>query len=145
MSTIKSFEELNKQELIAVGKMFGTDLPNAMNKPKMLEELSNDGVTIEEYLKQVGPPEEDADEPVELAALDDTPLEEEAPAPEVDEDDGYIVKMTRKNKTYQVRGYEFTQDHPYALVREEDADYLVESGGFRIAGPKEIREYYGRL
>jgi hypothetical protein len=55
-----------------------------------------------------------------------------------------LVKMTRRNWSYQTRGYYFTRDHPFQLVAEDDADYLVEEdGGFQIASPKEAREYYG--
>lgn len=140
------FEDLTKPELVAVGEMFGTDIHPNTAKPKMISMLGDDGVTVQMYLDAVAKTETpDEDEPVELTKFDDAPLDDDPEEPEVDEDEAYIVKMTRKNKTYQVRGYEFTQDHPYALVREDDADYLIETGGFRIAGPKEIKEYYGRL
>jgi hypothetical protein len=51
--------------------------------------------------------------------------------------------MIRANNTYQIRGYTFKQSHPFALVKEKDADYLIEvDGGFRMASPKEAREFY---
>jgi hypothetical protein len=55
-----------------------------------------------------------------------------------------LIKMTRPNFSYEIRGYKFTKQHPYVLVEEDDADYLIETdGGFRLASPKELRDFYG--
>ena len=143
MAVPTSFETMNKEELVALAGNFGTDLDMQMTKTAMLQTLKDDGVTFGMYKQSLTP---DPDEALELAAFDDTPLREEEPEPDevVDEEDTYVLRMTRKNKTYQIRGYQFTQDHPYALVKEEDADFLIDQGGFRMAGPREITEYYAK-
>lgn len=59
-------------------------------------------------------------------------------------EDEYLIKMVRDNPLYQVRGYTFTADHPYALVKADDAMYILEKeDGFRQAYPQELQEFYG--
>lgn len=56
----------------------------------------------------------------------------------------YLIKMVRDNPQFNVMGVKFTQEHPYALVRPEIADYLLtKEDGFRQATPSELREFYG--
>jgi hypothetical protein len=55
-----------------------------------------------------------------------------------------LLKMLRANKTYEIRGVIFKDDHPFALVPESDAEYIVENDpGFRYATPREAQEFYG--
>ena len=138
-----SFNDMNNDELLAVAEQFAVDgVSNRQKKETILKKIEEDGVTFEMWRSLQ---EEIEDEQEDLAELDQTPLNE--PVTEEAEGDGQeeiLVKMTRRNKTYEVRGYRFTQQHPYALVKEEDADYLIEfGGGFRQASPKEAREFYG--
>lgn len=137
------FEELTVPELKAVAEQFAVDLDGITKKADIVAEIKTLGVTWQMYADTLEPVEED--EPVELTALDVAPLAEDAAEPVEEEDEELIVvKMVRANFTYEIRGYRFTRQHPYALVKEEDADYLVEvDGGFRMASPREIREFYG--
>lgn len=58
-------------------------------------------------------------------------------------EDQFLIKMVRPNLRYDVRGYTFTQSHPYALVSASDADYILEKEqGFQMATPSELREFY---
>jgi len=60
-------------------------------------------------------------------------------APEV-----ILLKMERDNPSYQIRGHKFTRDNPFALVKTEDASYILEHiDGFKQASPKEAKEFYG--
>lgn len=66
----------------------------------------------------------------------------EKPKPQVREK--FLIKMVRDNPVFEVRGVRFTQSHPYALVPEGMADYLLtREDGFRMATPGELREFYG--
>lgn len=138
---MSDLEKYNKDELLAMADQFGSDQVNArMKKETIIKELEKDGITAEMYegLKVVDP-----DEPVELALLDDAPLNK-APEPE-NEEDMVLVRMTRKNHSYEIRGHKFTQQHPYALVGEDDAEFLVTHvKGFRDATRAEIREFYSQ-
>lgn len=137
MTTATQLNDLTKLELLAAAEQFGVDAKSSMSKGDLVAALDLDGVTIE-LIRGFAPVEDDesAEAPVEI---------EEAPAEEADdeEEDVHLLRMTRTNGTYEIRGYVFKRDHPFALVKESDADYLIEvDGGFRVASPKEAREYY---
>lgn len=140
----KKFEDLTLPELKVVAQQFAVDLEGKTKKADIIAEITAMGVDWKMYEATLEPVEEEEEE---LFVDPLTVLEEadEEPAPvEEEPEDSIVVKMIRKNFSYQIRGYVFTRQHPYALVSEEDADYLVEvNGGFRIASPREIREYYG--
>lgn len=146
MADEKKFEDFTNAELKAIAEEFAVELPSRQpNKKQLVEALDKDGVTFELY-RSLHPANPSEPAPVELAAIDDAPVEVETPDPveEAEEDNLVVLRMTRKNHTYQIRGYQFTQQHPYALVTEEDADYLIEEdGGFQMATPKQLREFYG--
>lgn len=58
--------------------------------------------------------------------------------------DTVLLKMNRDNPRYDVRGYKFTREHPFALVDSTNAEFIVENvEGFVYATPKEAREFYG--
>ena len=55
-----------------------------------------------------------------------------------------LLRMLRENRRYEVRGYKFTKEDPFALVDSDTAAWIVENvEGFRYATPKEAKEYYG--
>jgi hypothetical protein len=40
-------------------------------------------------------------------------------------------------------GYTFTKDHPFVAMKEEDAQAIFDKeGGFRLATPKEVQDFY---
>lgn len=134
-----SFKELTVPELKAVAEQFAVDLDGKTKKADIIAEIQEMGVTWEMYAATLEPEEEEAEEEL---ALFEAPLVEEEEVE--DEDDYVVVKMIRTNFTYEIRGYKFTRQHPYALVKEEDADYLIEvDEGFRMASPRELKEFYG--
>lgn len=57
---------------------------------------------------------------------------------------GVLLKMDRENPSYDIRGYRFTQQNPFVVVAEVDADYiLTHEDGFKVASPGEAKEFYG--
>lgn len=141
MTEKTGFHKFTNPELEAIAEQFAVEIKPQTKKADIIKALETDGVTYELYESLRVEPEEDA--AVEAPEFAEAPLVLEDAEP-VEEEPEQIVKMTRKNWTYEIRGYRFTQQHPYALVKEDDADYLIEvDGGFRPATPKEIREFYG--
>ena len=58
-------------------------------------------------------------------------------------DDRTLLKMTRNNPVYEVRGYRFTRQMPYVFVKNEDVDFLIEvEGGFTVAKPSEVESFF---
>lgn len=61
------------------------------------------------------------------------------------EDTILLVRMRRANPSYKYRNYHFTREHPYVLMRTDDAnDLLKMETGFVLATPEEVKEFYGR-
>jgi hypothetical protein len=135
---MEKLSDMTKDELLAVAEQFGADeVKKSDNKGEIIAKLAEDGIDDEFLAGSEDPNADDAD--VYGA------LEPAAPAAPVEEDDEdlVLVKMIRANNTYEIRGHVFKLAHPFALVKEADADYLIEvDGGFRLASPKEAREFY---
>jgi hypothetical protein len=67
----------------------------------------------------------------------------EAKSKTVVPDDRTLLKMTRNNPVYEVRGYRFTRQMPYVFVKNEDVDFLIEvEGGFTVAKPSEVETFF---
>ena len=142
-----AFQQLNKDVLFIVAHEFGVELPasniNDMTKNEMIKALDDEGVTWTMYkeafpdVEEEEEKEEEATEAVADEEKSDAAAEFKAAPQKV------LVKMTRGNGTFQVRGYTFTRAHPFLPVTADDAEYLVnEMEGFSIATPREAEEFY---
>ena len=130
-------DAFTKAELEAYADEFGVELKSSFNKRAVTLAFA-EAVVSAELIKGLKGTDEEAVE-------EDAPVVEAvAPVAEpVDESDRVLIRMTRTNHSYEVRGYRFTRDNPFGLVTEDDADYLIETeGGFAMASPKEARAYY---
>jgi len=140
-----SFQQLNKDVLRLVGEEFAVEWTKEdPTKAQMIKDLDEEGVSWAMYKAAFPDPEDEPE--VEETPEEDDEDEDEAPAASKKfsrTPKQVLVKMTRQNGTYQIRGYNFTKTHPFLPVSAEDADFLVEQiGGFKIAGPREVEEYY---
>jgi len=127
-----SFEEMNINELRDVAREFGVDIENIKTKAGIAGALATDGVTYEMY------------NTISLAEKVELEPEVSAPKSAVKPGvDSMLVRMDRKNGTYETRGVTFTRDHPYALVDLDTAqDIFDNEEGFRPATPRELQEFY---
>jgi hypothetical protein len=135
---VEALKALTAAELKAACDQFGVEGKKTATKAELISALLDDGVTAELILKDNQKDDEETeDEPAaEEFAEPEAPVDEE-------DDDLVLIRMIRANNTYQIRGYQFTALHPFSLVKEKDADFLIEhDGGFRMASPKEAREFY---
>lgn len=123
----------------------------------LLAAFMEGGVSFEDYLEQhpefrepvtSGPPVVELVEEEFIEGVTVVPEEQvvvrvaEPPKPTVKEK--YLIKMVRENARFDVPGHSFTQNHPYALVDETTANYLLtKEEGFRQATPAELTEFYG--
>jgi hypothetical protein len=130
-----SLEHLTKPKLLTLAENFGVDIDENASKLEMVAELAENGVTWE-MAKQFD----------EEVAAKDAEIRADAEAEEVrnrEESDKHLLLMTRANRSFEIRGYRFTADHPFALVDEENAAWIAENiEGFRYATPREVQEYY---
>lgn len=129
---MNNFMELTREELFAAAEFFGADYKKTDSKKTVVESLEGFGVTVEEYNKFFNVEQEDSADVVV------------PPVKTIDPSTAVLIRMDRRNPTYEIRGHVFTQQHPFALVGEEDANWILENEkGFRIASPKEAKEFYG--
>lgn len=125
-----SFETLKKEDLLKIADDFGVDVKPNDTKAVIIAAFAEDGVSWDD-----------------VAKMDDTVAEKDA---EIKEEYSasqpkQLLKMLRANGTYEIRGYVFKREHPFALVGEDDAEFIVENdlSGFRYATPKEAQAFYG--
>lgn len=138
-----SFKQLKKDILFQVAEDFAVDLPDRdrddITKDEIIAALGEDGVTWRMYQQAFPSVEDQEDKP-------DADEPEKDVQPEVEfskTDKKVLLKMTRANGTFVVRGYKFTKAHPFLPVTENDAVYITENiEGFKIANPREAEEFY---
>lgn len=156
-----SFESLNKDELTSVATFFTRDVEAAdpekgPTKKELIAALASgeDPVSWDDYkevylesdVKRAEDRAQNSEEEVRAAAEADPeePVDEDVAGVEPDDaPDLVLVKMERKNGTYETHGLRFTKDHPYKSVPEKVAEsILTEELGFRLALPSEVKDYY---
>ena len=132
-----SFETLKKEDLLKIADDYGVDVKPSDTKAVIIAAFAEDGVNWDDVAKT----------DKTIAEIDaDLKETETAKAAEAKEQlPKQLVRMLRANGTYEIRGYVFKREHPFALVAEDDAEFIVENdpSGFRYATPKEAQAFYG--
>lgn len=124
-----SLAQLKKSELLRLIDKFEVDVDEDAVKAELVSALDKQGITLETYKKFIE--EEEAKN-----------AENDAPA--FKQGGPVLLKMDRKNRSIEVMGYRFTQEHPYQVVDEAAAQQIIDVyPGFRIASPQEARDFYG--
>lgn len=125
--------KLKKPELLKAAEEFAVDVDKTWTNKKIVEEIEAFGVTADMYIAS------DLYQSGEL-----TPDVKAVPRAGARKPAGseVLIKMTRQNPTYEIRGYRFTKKDPFVVVDEENANYILELEGFSIASPKAAQEYY---
>lgn len=161
-----SFNQMKRDELFELAtENFAVDVDENANKARIIAALAENGVTWEmakvtdtnaaayeaKNLEKQQPAEgvitsastKGTPEAVTLETEDAVVNVVEVEVPEPVAPSVVLVKMERENPRYDIRGHKFTRENPFALVREDDADYILAQEGFKVASPREAKEYYG--
>lgn len=152
-----SFNKMSRDDLYNLAiENFAVDVTEVATKVQIIAALAENGVTwdmAKTFDKNAAAVEEESVTPVgvitaastnpAVAEVTEIPiLVVEKPVAPV-QPEIVLIKMERANPTYQIRGYKFTRENPFALVRTHDADYILgHEHGFKMASPKEAQEYY---
>jgi hypothetical protein len=158
-----SFQNLKVDELKELAEFYTVEVKPAdeehgPTKKELLAALAEEEVTKEDYdtfvaAKNAGTDKskeekleekrKEAEEKVEAAPEAEGEEEvEEIPEPE-DKSDWVLVKMERKNASFETAGFRFSKAHPFSSVPPHVAKYLVQKvKGFRVALPDEVTDYY---
>lgn len=140
-----SFKDLSKEELLEIAENFGVEVDARRKDETIIAEILDAGVTWDMYEQSIAAAQQQAefeldedDEPEVVIPVAKKP-EFKTKANE------YLLKMERQNPRFEIRGYKFTREHPYAAVAEADVNFIMANvEGFRIATPSEVQEFYGR-
>lgn len=127
---MSNLNQLKVDQLKALIGKVGLDeeLSGDEKKADLVKLLSSNGVDADAYDKffNAGGPQE------------------EVVFPQAEPVDQVLLKMDRKNPTFQAFGHKFTREHPYAIVDEDIAQKIIDKfDGFRLASPREAKSYYG--
>ena len=129
-----SFQDMTLAELRDVAREFAVDIEKCKIKSEILGAIENDGVTYEMYNT--------------IALAEKVKFEEKETDVKANSFvkpgvDNMLVRMDRKNGTYDTHGATFTREHPYALVDVDTAQSIFDTEeGFRPATPRELQEFY---
>jgi hypothetical protein len=156
---MKSFDDLDRDELYrAAIEDFAVPVEEEDNADVIRAALLEDGIKwqdyknlhpelfpVEEVVERIPEPPR-AGQVVTSSDLKAAPVVEQtirvAEPLVLRANEPWLIKMTRENILFEVSGYRFTQDHPYALVAAEDVEDVLNEDGFRQAKPSELADFY---
>jgi hypothetical protein len=123
-----SLSTLKKNELTKLAKAADVPLEGNETNKQIIAKLEENNVSFEFYVKSV---------------LKQDDNDDEGEAEQLFQSSDVLLKMERKNPSFQAFGHTFTQEHPYAIVSEETAQQIIDSfEGFRLASPSEAKSFY---
>lgn len=124
-----SLANLNKKELKKLADVADVHLDGNETNKQIVQKLEDNNVSFDFYLKTVvGDGDDENEDEQDMPLFDKTDV---------------LVKMERKNPTYQTFGITFTREHPYAVVNEDLAQRIIDmEEGFRMASPSEVKAFY---
>jgi len=131
-----SFTDLKITELRKVADSFAIDVAELKTKQEIIAALEEEGISYQMYAKFDNAEKQDIEVPeFEKKKRESKIMKTTAQV---------LVKMERNNHSYQVGGFEFTQEHPFVAMSETQAQNIFDTQqGFRLATPREAQEYYG--
>lgn len=131
-------KEMKVAELREVATAFGIDHSESKTKTALLAQLAEEGVTDDEYSRIKALENDNASDEAE-----EKEQPKSIPVPKNSSEE-VVVYMNRANPTFEILGFRFTKDHPYAVMPVETAQDLFEYDprGFRLANQEEVKRYY---
>jgi len=130
-----SFTDLKITELRKVADSFAIETKGLKTKQEVVAALEEEGITWQMYAKFDNAEKQD----IEVPEIEKKKREQKI----MKTSNQVLVKMERSNHSYQTGGFEFTQEHPFVAMSENDAQRIFDTQqGFRLATPREAQEYY---
>lgn len=130
-----SFSDLKITELRKAAESFGVDTAGIKTKQEIVALLEEEGINYQMYNKFTNVEKQE----IEVPEAEKQRREKKI----LKTTNQVLVKMERSNHSYQTGGYEFSQQHPFVAMSEDDAQKIFDTqAGFRLATPREAQEYY---
>lgn len=161
---LKDFE---KKDLIGAAEFFAVEVDKSKKIEVIAEALIEEGITPNEIFKNnpdlkekyadklgINKPAVTPENVVKAGDMNAKPEARELPeesavrlanesiVQQAQSAQQFLVKMRRKNPRFDVSGYTFTDEHPYAVVEAQHLNAVLSEEGFSIATPDEVTEYY---
>lgn len=140
-----SFADMEKSELLDVAEIFGVDIDNPEKSEKnIIMDILEEGVTYDMYRTSLL--EASADN-IEMNMPEPEPepvvVEEKTTQKFKSKNAVELLKMERWNPSFRILGYLFTREHPFVLVKPDEASWIMShEEGFRVATPEEAESFY---
>ena len=129
-----SFTDLKITELRKVAESFGIDASDAKTKNQVVALLEEEGISYQMYTQFNN---------VEKQEIEVPEIEKKKREKVSKSENSILVRMVRDNYSYMAMGQTFSQEHPFVVMSESDAQRLFDTQpGFRPATPREAQEYY---
>lgn len=155
-----SFRNLNKEKLLFAAEFAGVNVTDDNTKAEIIAALEEIGFSWSNYQKFIEAEDRVAGEALKQAEQSAYPHHEvprqgtaEEPfatpaAQAVQFNENVLLKMERQNGTFDILGHRFTKKQPFVVMSADEAQKVIDAaeamgGGFRIATPKEAKEYFG--
>ena len=131
------YNDYSKAKLVAALEEYfpEIDVNEHQTKDKLVASLLEQGLdfaTFEETINAAQPEEPEL-------SLE---KEDSVDTPDEPEEKKVLMFMTGRWHSYEIRGYRFTPQRPFGLVKVTDEEALVNTGGFRRATERELQEFY---
>jgi hypothetical protein len=131
-----SFELLEKDALLKIAEELAVDVNPSWTPAEFAKEFDEVGVewdlvksSVPSVAKALAKAEKEAKKNEDQAKAEEPQI---------------LIRMDRKNASYEVRGHRFTQENPFGVLAESDALYVIRNiEGFRRADPEEAADFYG--
>jgi hypothetical protein len=161
---VSLIDKMNKKDLQGLARSVFVEVPEGASVPEIRALLHQENLTDEDIANIEIVPEVDPNKPL-VAEADGNVVTAASLAPEPEPEPvvlvveapptgtqrfepapvktDVLIKYERQNPSFEVLTYKFTSEHPFLLVRPEDADYIVRNiPGFRPALETEAQEFY---
>lgn len=123
---MKKIAQMKKDELLLVTEEYEIEADESMTNQEIRDAIADAGID-DDFLKEA----------------EDDSNQESASGPAETEDE-VLIRMMVPTQHYQYGNYKFSRNDPFAVMKKEHADAILESNGdlFRKASEDEIRKFY---
>lgn len=134
-----SFSNLRKEQLLYAAEFASVQVSDKNTKPEIIAALEEAGFTWSNYEKFINAEERKPGETLDVKNVESTAVQFNQMV---------LLKMERKNPTFELLGRRFTSRQPFQVMSADEAQAIIDAaepmgGGFRIATPAEAKSYFG--
>jgi hypothetical protein len=140
-----SFKTLKKEDLLYAAEFANIDVSDCNTNVEIIAALEEGNFTWASYKKFIDADKRKFGESQEDLTNRETGFDQSV---NVQFNQMVLLKMERKNGTFEILGRRFTNKQPFQVMSPDEAQEIIDladtmGGGFRIATPAEAKSYFG--